>query len=325
MNGVGVIVFVLGLIGTLLGAHLAVKGLKNLSEVTGLSKVLVGFTIASVGTSLPEIFTNLNAAFMGVPSIGVGTIMGSNISQITLMLGIAGLLTMFYMKRETLQREGVFMILAVVILGLVMLDFYLSRWEALVLILIYVMFLVYLMWDDRIFSKEKDVVRHRKTIKKPLSILQIVFGFVLLIFGSHYLVKSAAGIASYLGVSNVIIGIFVVGVGTSLPELILAIESVLAGSRGIALGTLIGSNITDPLLSIGLGGLVNGYMIEKNVLFFDIPVWILFTLVALYLLYKARPKKEKKEEISRKPNKLTAFILIGLFIVYTVLRLVYFC
>ncbi len=306
------LIFVLSLVGVLAGSDLAVKGLQGIAKAAKVSNLFVGLTLASIGTSLPEIFTNINASVQGVGALGVGNVIGSCLSQITLIVGLISLFTNLKIKEKTLKRETLWLLIAIINMTIVISDGTITFLEGMMLIFIY---LIYLGLEYKNESDKVPKIRKvkRKVIDKrvlAISGLISIVGFAILIISSNFFVMSATGLAEILDISKMLVGIFLVGVGTSLPELILAAQGVLKGVKQISIGVLIGSNITDPLLSLGSGALFGNISVSKTALFFDIPIWTLFTLTAIAFFYKNH----------NETHRIKGIALIILFLAYGVIR-----
>ena len=312
---------ILGLIGLGLGANLVIKGAQNIARHFRISEFLIGLTAISIGTSLPEISVSVMGAINrlgGIETSGIviGDKMGSLMSQITLILGIAGLSGLLVMKRRQLWREGAVLIGSLFLVYFMMFDLYLSRIEGIILILFYIIYFVYLWKSERKKEKIIDIEEKQLNIIKPK--LEIFWDMVLLsagiglvVYASNTVVTAGSSIALLWGVPQSIVGILLVGaIGSSLPELVVSIQALRKRSASLSVGNLLGSNICDTLFSLGIGSTISGFMIEPGFLKLEIPLIILMTSLALLFFYT-----------KKKMARWEAAILILFFISYVALKI----
>jgi|TARA_B100001971_G_C18206862_1_gene548178 cation:H+ antiporter len=316
---------VLGLAGLWAGATLVVEAAKRIATALKISQTLVGLTIISIGTSLPEIATNIKSGLIGASGIAIGTNLGSDITQITFILGFTALVGTMYASKNLFKRDGPMVLLSIILVFIVGITGFKITWfEGVILALIYFFYLYTVSKDEKVLEKIKgDIVfssnhkDHRWT--QINSIIMMAFGIFLLIYASDFVVKEALGLAELWGVSQSFIGVLIIGVGTGLPELTTAITAMFKKAGDISLGTLIGSNITDPMLSLPLGAMFAGsagLVFDKNLLFFDIPFWFIASIIAL-LLFKHTMKIGKAD-------KKEGFILIFLYVLFVFVKIKFF-
>jgi cation:H+ antiporter len=300
-----------GLAGLLLGSAIAVSGALALARFVRVPPLVVGLTLGAVGTSLPEMATNLGVAIntmrgLDAPGLAVGNIVGSCLSQTTLLLGVTAMLGPLSMARPGLKRDGGMACLALALMFLTCLDGLAERWEAATMIVVYAAYLAYVWRTEsraELDEGEAPVILWR-------TILETVIGIGVVVFSADLIVGSGVSLARAAGIDELIVGLGV-GVATGLPELALSLRAIRRGSPGLAIGNLLGSNITDPLLSFGLGALVSPVQIDPDVLWLDFPVWAATTLLALGLL--ALPKGL---------GRWGGALLVACFIAYAGLRVV---
>ncbi|MCP2503710.1 MAG: sodium:calcium antiporter [Candidatus Poseidoniaceae archaeon] len=279
-------------------ADFFIEGAKGLARRGGLPEVVIGLTIVSIGTSLPEILVTTTAAAdvasqPEVADFAIGGILGSIFVQITLILGIVVVNKGFKIRESWLKRDGLIMLLAVLILTFFLLtERTLQRWESGILVLLYVIYIVWLLMHRKVIQMEEENDQEEVAVRgSSWSVaaytIMVVFGLAFAIFAAHHLVEYARIIAIELNVPHAIVGTTVSGIGTSLPELTIALMAAKK-SQGVAIGTLIGSNITDPLLSIGLAGLVHPLAITPDgfelIAYIIIPFTIIGCMSALLLM-----------------------------------------
>lgn len=244
--------FVLGLVLLVAGANVAVTAAGQLALYYGVSTFFVGVTLISIGTSVPEMVTSVYASVYGAGDIVVGNIVGSEVAQITLAIGIVALITPIIAERRNVAVYGGGMILAMIIMILSLEDGAVIRSEGFLMMLAYAMFIhdLYSTEGGAEIAEEvfEEMVPPRRTV--PI----ILGGLATVVIGGHLMVTNGIQIASLLGVPEYLIGLLT-GVGTTLPEIVVASLAAYRGQGGISAGALLGSNITDPVFSLGIGAL----------------------------------------------------------------------
>ena len=266
--GILIVLIIIALALLITSADFFVEGAKGLARRAGMAEVVIGLTIVSIGTSLPEIFLTATAAASAAENdpalmdLAVGNIYGSVLVQITLILGIVVAFKPLDIRPAWLRRDGLLMLFSVLILtGLLWEGGGLSRIEGAILCLIYVLYIFWLLTDtDKIREDELETVDAIKSTTEfswsgAAYMIMVVIGLSMAVYSATRLVDYASEIAYQMNVPHAIVGSAITGVGTSLPELTVAMVAVRK-SQGVAIGTLIGSNITDPLLSIGIAALI---------------------------------------------------------------------
>lgn len=276
----------LGLIGLWIGSNIAVFGAQKIARKLQISETVIGLTVVSIGTSLAEIATSVSTGLnvlkgIDASEIAVGTIIGSCLAQITIVLGTVGLLTTFYTSHKSLKRDGTVMILATLALFVAAIDLKISRLEGSLLAVSYLAYLGYVLSQEKVFVTERKDQDHFKLL---LSAGVTFVGLGLVALSADFALDNALAMASALQVRPTLVGI-IMGLGTTLPEFTVSLMAIMRGSHGISLGSMIGSNITDPLLSIGLGASIAGFTVLPQTIIFDFPLWIVGTVIALLLLH----------------------------------------
>ncbi len=297
--------FIIGVAILIKGSDWIVDGAKALARRFSLPQMFVGLTITSVGTSIPEIATSMFAAWNGASGIAIGNIVGSCFVQITLILGVVGLVREMDVERTAVHRDGPFMILAMLILAVTMADRVVSRMEGIVLVLIYVGYLLGLFLWGRTPDKEEED-------EELASTWWLVPGLVAVPIGANLFVKSAMAIAQYFSVSETLIGLTLVSVGTSLPELTVSVMALRRGATALSVGNLIGSNITDPLLSLGSCAAIRDLTVEHGILEFNIPLTLLAYVLAICYFHT-------EHRLTRRESMALVIVYI-LFLVVNVLE-----
>lgn len=304
----------LGVLGLWFGSDIAVSAAKRIASMLNISGLIVGLTIASVGTSLPEIFTNVMAGFSTLQGadasgIAVGNIIGSDLAQITLLLGIVGMIATLHISKRSLRRDGGMMLVALILMFVVCVDGYVNQIEGAFLVIIYLLYLGLLLRQEEVIEKMQS---HRGEGSLLLQTLKCLAGIVVVVYAANLAVENGVSLAEYMGISSSLIGLFI-GLGTSIPELSVSIRALTKGSGTLSLGNLIGSNITDPLLSFGLGATIAGVKVAPEILRFDFVYWIVATLIALLMLFNHMDL-----------NKKESSVLILLYLLFMYLRVVFF-
>lgn len=285
--------FVLLFIGFVLlikGADFIVDASSALAKSFSVSTLVIGLTIVAFGTSLPELVVSMQASLSGENNLALGNIIGSNTSNIWLMLGVCALIAPLKVKRVTVIREIPYAILAIVLLLIFANDEYLSavpnllsRGEGFALIAYFIIFLYYNFYSSRSFEKPTISPESENYLKDFLLLLS---GFFALIFGGRIIVDSATNIALMLGLSSAFIGLTIVAIGTSLPELAASAVAVYKGETDLAIGNVVGSNIFNIFLVIGINIVIKPISYDP-ILNFDILISVL-SIMMLFIILLSR-------------------------------------
>ncbi|MEL7598910.1 MAG: calcium/sodium antiporter [Proteiniphilum sp.] len=239
------------------GAEGLVSGAASLAKRIGISPLVIGLTIVSIGTSMPELIVSVKAAMNGQSAISIGNVLGSNFFNIGIILGISALIYPLAVKRQLLKLDVPVMIFAALLFFLMFLDYKISHMEALIFILLFLSYISYLLF---ISKKNTAVEEEEEEIKQTkhwaLDILFIGVGLLALVYGSDLLVVNATLIAGRLGMSEAMIGLTIVAAGTSMPELATSVVAAMKKRSDIAIGNVVGSNIFNVLLILGVAGLI---------------------------------------------------------------------
>ncbi len=274
------LLLVVGLVLLVGGAELLVRGSARLALSFGISPLVVGLTLVSFGTSAPELAVSVRSAWGGTSQIAVGNVIGSNIVNILLILGLSALAAPLMVSRQLIRQEVPLMIALSGVVWLMCADGMIGRSEGGIL---FAGIIAYIGWSIRLGRRDASAAPDELASDVPapgggaLANLAIAaLGLGLLVLGSHWMVDGASGIARRLGMSELIIGLTVVALGTSLPELATSVVASLRGQRDIAVGNAIGSNIFNILAVLGAAGLVAplGLPVSMQALQFDLPVMV---------------------------------------------------
>lgn len=275
----------------------------------GVSALVIGLTLVSIGTSAPEILVSATAAFKGVSELAVGNALGSNLANTGLVLAITALVVAVPVSRAIFRRELAVMLAVTICAGLVLYDGYLGRWECLGLIALVPVFL-YIIGKGGVPPEAID--GEFDQLSQSRAWLVLVVGLAGLIGFSDLLVRSAVETATRAGVSELVIGATVVAVGTSLPELAASLTSAFKGKTDIALGNVLGSNIFNLLLVLPVAGIIHPTTIEKAAFARDFGVLMSMCLILALICFFGIWRFKNEFSI----GKITGVILLLIYILY---------
>ena len=280
---------IFGLSLLIAGSNYLLKSAVDLSIKLNLSKVVIGLTVVSFATSAPELLISISSALKGSSDIAISNVLGSNIANLGLVLGTALCFTSIKIPKSNIKYDWTFMMFVSILFYFFLKDFVINRIEGLILfvtLIIFLFFIVKIRKDEHM----DDVVENEKVSNfKILSLL--ILSSLLLYFGSELFVKSSIYFANYFGVSERVIGLTLVAIGTSLPELVTTLVAIYKSELDISIGNIIGSNIFNILAVIGITSLITDLnILSESILSFDIYVMIFFSFILLifYLSSKNR-------------------------------------
>ncbi len=302
-----------GLATLIIAGESLVKGAVNIAYKFKVSPLVIGMTIVSFGTSAPELLVSLRAALEGHPEMAIGNVVGSNIANIALVLGITTILLPIFVKKVTVKIDWSIMMLATILFCLFAINLKLDWWEGLIFVIGLIIFNIYQFKSSKKSQQNKKSELNSatnnnetsKTLPIYLSIGFIFAGVLGLIYGAEWLLKGAVIIARNFGVSEHIIGVTILAFGTSVPELITSLMAAIRKQTDISVGNLIGSNIFNILGVLGITSLVKEIPISKIVLHNDI-YWLLAISFVIF------PLMLHKYKIGR----LKGFILLVSYFTY---------
>ena len=313
------ILLLVSLVVLFLGGELLVRGSVSLALKMKISALVVGMTIVAAGTGAPEVFVSVQAILQGSSSISLGNVIGSNIINITFILGITAIIYRIKISKQTLSLNYPVMLGAFVLLGGVLYFFKgIPVGVGVLFVMIFILFTWFLIATSRKEQLKAEIMQDELsevTIQDSLlkSIVMLVFSIVLLKFGAKWLIDSAGTLAKNFGISDRIIGVTIVAVGTSIPELVTTVIAALKKENDIAIGNLIGSNIFNIVGVLGIAASLREINIDDPAIFSFDYFWMLaVALVFGFLIYMF-----SKQEISRKHGIF--LVLIYLFYIYKTL------
>ena len=279
--------YVLLLVGFVLlikGADFFVEGSSSLARILRIPSVIIGLTIVAMGTSAPEASVSINAALAGSNDIAISNVVGSNIFNGLVVVGVCAVLAAFQTNKDILKRDMPLNICVSAILCLMFLDGKLSRTEGILLLAGMVLYLCFMI---RSALKNREPGADIQTLSLPVSLLYIVGGLAAVIFGGDLVVDKACIIARSWGVSQNFIGLTIIAIGTSLPELVTSIVATRKGDSSLALGNAIGSNLFNILFILGMSSVISPlHVLDESVI-----DCLLLTVSAVILYLFARSKK----------------------------------
>ena len=268
------------------GGDLTIDSAIRIAEGSGLSKLFIAATIVAFGTSAPELFTSVNANISGFPGISVGNVIGSNIANVLMVLGIAAMISPVLIDRKEIRVDTVMMILSTIAMGVAVWAELLPRWAGLAMVAWIVVYVIYQYKASKIDISEDDEAGDGIP-GNPFVLVTV--GILTLVIGSEILVQGAVAGGVALGISEAVIGMTVIAFGTSLPELTACIAAARKGQSDMIVGGIVGSNVFNILSVMGISAVVKPLVIDPRFAHFDLPIVLGVTLVfAVFLLVTGR-------------------------------------
>ncbi|WP_318483097.1 calcium/sodium antiporter [Photobacterium leiognathi] len=305
-----IVLLCVGLVLLVWSADRLVYGAAALARNFGVAPLVIGMTILAMGSSAPEMMVSATAALAGKTDTAVGNVLGSNIANIALILGITALLKPLSISSTIIRRELPLMLGVTVIAGLLLWDNYLGRMEGVFLAVLFVLFLLAMLKISRASKNDPLMENQEEEIPTGVSnssaLIWVFIGLGLLLYSSDMVVESAVTIAKYFGMSDLVIGLTIIAVGTSLPELAASIASIYKGEDDMAVGNIIGSNVFNILAVMGIPGLLNPSVLSPLAMSRDFYVMLALSVLLLLMALGKR----------RRINRLEGGILVICFIAY---------
>lgn len=318
------IAIIFGIAGLVWSADRFVAGAASIAESFGIAPIIVGLTIVSFGTSAPEVMVSIMAALDGSGELAVGNAIGSNIANIALVLGITLLITRIPVAMSLLKEEGAIIIALSLLAGVFLFDARISTVEGWILLSLLIPTMWYLTVTKQKAHTAEEILDESGEselahYKPRMAVVWLVVGLIALMASSKVLVWGAVTTAEFYGVSQLIIGLSIVAIGTSLPELAASVISAMRGHHDIAIGTVVGSNIFNLLAVMSIPGIVGSAAMEGEVFNRDYACMMLATATLFIAIgfVLAKKKKEKKDNPSL--GKLCGALLLSLYIGYMLL------
>jgi len=307
------VIFVISMAALIWGADQIVRESERIALKFRISEFVIGATLIALGTSLPEMAASMAASIEGKSQIAIANVIGSNILNITMVLGMIFLITKrINPDRDFFAKDSTWAMVPVLIFILMIMDGTISRFDAMLLLLLMGAYLMFLMRDARDIiaeSVEEIEAEIEEENHDSFSWIKVIgfltFGFVLVVVGANFTIESAADIARDFGISEWVIGIIMISLGTSLPELVVSISAAVKGKVDMAIGNIIGSNMANTTVVLGAAALARPMHLEVSDYIFDITTMLIATLMLVFIT---------ANKLYSKPAGISLFIILGLFL-----------
>ncbi|MGN0144227.1 MAG: calcium/sodium antiporter [Clostridium sp.] len=302
------------------GADVFVDGASAIAKKMGIPPVIVGLTIVSIGTSAPELAVSLISSVKGSNNLAIGNVVGSNLFNTLMVLGITTIVLPIIVHKEKVKMDFRVNTIVTILLFILVFDSIwgkdinkLSRIDGLILVILCIVYMTLLV----IKAKKTDMPKSEedKNINVITKLILMVIGAAGIVIGGQFVVDSASNIASSLGMSEKLVGLTIVAMGTSLPELVTSVIAALKGENEIALGNVLGSNIFNILLILGTSSLISPIVVEQGL----IADFSFLVIITIFLYILAFFNKEKEKKITKAEGALLVALYIG-YMIYIIVR-----
>ncbi len=298
-----IILIIIGFVLLIKGADFLVEGSSNVAKRFHIPEIIIGLTVISIGTSMPELFVSITSAIDGYPDMAMGNVIGSNIVNLLFILGISSIIKSIAFKKETRLIEiPICLLISIVFMIICNIGQDVSRLDGIILIALFILFIIYtivMAFKGEEFDKEDNDIEDKKddgnkgsTLK---DILFIILGILALKFGGDLAVDNAVNVAKILGLSEKIISVTILAIGTSLPELVTSVSAAIKGKSDIAIGNILGSNIFNMLLIIGASSLIKPIVYNIS---YNKDMIILIAGTTILSLFPVIPPKNKMSRMN---------------------------
>lgn len=302
------LLLIVGFVLLIKGADFFVDGASSIAAKLKVPSLIIGLTVVSLGTSLPEAAVSVSASLSGNNGISLGNVIGSNIFNLLVVVGVSSMILPISTDRDILRRDMPINIAITAVLCVLLIDGHLSRLDAAILL---VLFATYMFILIRSALKNRTEEDETKVLSWTKSLIFVVAGAAAIIFGGDLVVDSATTIATNLGMGETLVGLTIVAVGTSLPELVTSIIAAKKGDSGIAMGNVVGSNIFNILFILGMAGVIQP-MTADSAFFIDTGILIGVSLIMLVFAFT-------KRKTSRPEGAISALLYIA-YMAYIIMR-----
>jgi cation:H+ antiporter len=274
-----------GLVVLIVGGNLLLKAAVSISLKFEIPKILIGMTVVSLATSAPELIISLKSALKGSADLAISNVVGSNIANLGLVLGLTILLSPIKISKNIYKIDWPIMMFSALYFFVIVLDGSISFFEGIILVCFLIITIIYLIKHQE--KSEEDMDLEVSSVDSlPKSIILLIFGGFFLYLGSEWFVSGAIDLAGYFGISERVIGVTVVSIGTSIPELVTSMVAVIKKEKSISLGNLLGSNIFNVFAVLGITSIVTPLVVtDMNIINFDIYVMLFFAALILPLIF----------------------------------------
>ena len=298
-----VVLLLVGFVFLIKGSDFFVDGASSIASILKIPTIIVGLTIVAFGTSAPEAAVSITSSLTGNNAMAVSNVIGSNLFNILMVIGISALLGDLLMGKSVLNKDLPFLVLITVIFaGFIVIGWNITSLEGIVLLVILIGYITYLIRSARKSGNANEVEKPKLSL--PKSIIFIIVGLAGIVLGGDSVVNSASEIAMALGMSETLVGLTIVAIGTSLPELVTSLTALKKGENQLVIGNVIGSNIFNILFVLGASSAISAIPLDSSMLI-DVIFMVIVTVIC-FIFGKTQDKFDKKEGI----------ILVALFIVY---------
>jgi len=300
------VIFILAMGALIFGADFIIHQSERIALRFNISEFVIGSTLIALGTSLPEMAASMAASFDNKPELAIANAVGSNIINITLVLGVIFLISKpFKPTRDFFAKDSIWALMPILVFLLMSIDGHIGKFDAILLFVLMFAYLFFLLEDAKseVLSEVDEELKIDFSWIK--SILLLLFGFIMVILGASFAVDSASSIAEQFGVSEWLIGVLVIAFGTSLPELIVSVSAALKGKVGMAIGNIIGSNLANTTMVIGGAAMVNSLDISLKVYHYDLALMTAATIMLIYIT---------ANKLYSRPAGISLLIVLALFL-----------
>ncbi|SFV49764.1 K+-dependent Na+/Ca+ exchanger related-protein [hydrothermal vent metagenome] len=308
------VIFVIAMATLIWGADILVRESERIAKRFDISEFVIGATLIALGTSLPEMAASIAASADGKPDIAIANVIGSNILNITLVLGTIFIMTKsINPDRDFFAKDSTWAMVPVFVLILMIFDGVVSRFDATLLLLLMGAYIMFLLREARgIISEQLEGIEEDLADDSDFSWLKsmpfVAVGLVMIIVGANFTIDSASAIAKDFGISEWVIGIVMVSLGTSLPELVVSISAAVKGKVDMAIGNIIGSNMANTTIVLSAAALTKPLKFEVSAYIFDITTMLIATMMLVFIT---------ANKLYSKPAGISLFIVLGLFLEHT--------
>jgi len=300
------VIFVIAMGVLIWGADLLINQSERIALKYNISEFIIGATLIALGTSLPEMAASIAASLSHKPEIAIANVIGSNILNITLVLATVFLIAKnINPSRDFFAKDSTWALVPVLVFILMILDGVISTFDASLLLLLMGAYLVFLLQDAKNIPEEDLEDLDKGTFSWGKTIPILLGGFTLVVIGAHFAVESASQIAKSFGISDWIIGIIMISLGTSLPELVVSVSAAVKGKVDMAIGNIIGSNMANTTVVLGAAAFVNPMSLNASEYIFDIATMIVATLLLVFIT---------ANKLYNKSAGISLIIILGLFL-----------
>ncbi len=303
------ILFILGFIFVVKGGDWFVDSSISIAKISGLPEILIGATIVSLATTTPEVIVSATAAFNNHTTMSVGNSVGSMICNMGLILGIVFIISPNRSSNRVFKINSCIIILYSFILIITMYDKTINRFESIFLLMLLIIYIILSIIiskkQKKIFNNDIDTLQEQTYFK---IFLKFILGIILIILGSHFLIKNGSILANYIGIPEAIISLTLIALGTSLPELVTAISALKKKSTDISVGNIIGANILNIVMVLGVSGFIRPLKILKQNIYLDVPIAMILMLIVVLPSLKIK-----------RSSRIQGILLLTVYILYIIL------